>query len=413
MKSNYWCITGVFLWLIFFPAFLLAQKIVPKENHSHMHDMKNDVNCSNFALECAASATPWMDSNGTLWLVWNSDGAIVSAYSTDLGKTFSTPIVHAQHGKYIDKGMDSRPKIIGDDLGHILISYAFFKDAHWNAKIHLIRSDDSGKSFSKPFSLSSDPGSQRFPSLTLSNNHQLLITWLDKRFVASEKKKGQNIAASVMYLWSPDMGQSFSKEALANQSSCECCQIATSKNTHGLPVIFYRANYENTTRDHSIQTFEQTLRPSPPLPISDDKWVTNVCPHQGPALSISSTNSYHVAWFTEGERRQGLFYANSTDEGRHFSIPRSIKVQGALATRPNLFSYGKKVWLTWKEFDGKKTNIYVQSSINDGLTWQDPVNVVQATGYTDHPILIADKKNVYLSLLTKERGYQMILMGEK
>jgi hypothetical protein len=71
------------------------------------------------------------------------------------------------------------------------------------------------------------------------------------------------------------------------------------------------------------------------------------------------------------------------------------------------------VWLTWKEFDGKKTNIYVQSSINDGLTWQDPVNVVQATGYTDHPILIADKKNVYLSLLTKERGYQMILMGEK
>ena len=62
-------------------------------------------------------------------------------------------------------------------------------------------------------------------------------------------------------------------------------------------------------------TFTDPATPGEVRRVSNDDWQISACPHHGPSLSISPAGTYHVAWYTNGKARKGLFYARSDDEG--------------------------------------------------------------------------------------------------
>ena len=394
-------------------AFNSAFAQMDHSSHMMSASLAKPTACTGSGLDCANAATPFFMADGKLLLAWTGGGVVSVAQSMDKGNTFSTPVVIAEHGKSLDAGADARAQIVADATGNALLAYAFFKDSNWNAQINIARSSDGGKTFSQPQSLVKDSSSQRFPSVVIRPDNSIFIAWIDKRLVADAKKSGQQrLGGSIAYSFSNDGGNSFAPESIANEASCECCRIGASVDPQGGVGIVYRAIFPGGIRDHATQIITQ-MGAGKTQRVARDEWKTDACPHHGPTITISTSGKIHVAWFTQGRTRSGVFYASSINQGETYSKPQRIGVENANVSRPYLLAIDQSVWLVWKEFDGAKTSIYLKKSLDDGKSWSAPKLISATTGYSDHPLLISHGKEVYLSWLTREDGYQLIPLNSK
>ena len=371
------------------------------------------VVCVGSGLDCANAATPFLLPDGKLLLAWTANGVVSVAQSSDLGKTFSIPVNIAGHGKSLDVGSDARPQIVSDKQGNVFLAYAFFKDSNWNAQINTARSTDGGNTFTTPASLVQDGSSQRFPSVLIRLDDSIFITWIDKRLVAAIKQGGAKpLGGSIAYSFSSDGGKTFQVEQFANESTCECCRIGASLDPKNQAVILYRAIFPGGIRDQASQVIS-AKGAEPIRRVSDDDWKTDACPHHGPSIAVSGAGTFHVAWYTQGAKRSGVFYANSSNQGLSYSKPSRIGSESANVSRPYLLALGLQVWLVWKEFDGTHSLVYMKQSADDGKTWSNPQVISKTNGYSDHPLLVNQGNTVFLSWLTRLDGYQLIQIGQK
>ena len=369
--------------------------------------------CQGIGLECANAATPFITKDGKLLLAWTAGGVVSVAQSMDVGKSFSSAVKIAEHGKALDTGSDARPQIVADQQGNIFLAYAFFKDSNWNAQINTARSADGGHSFTSPETLVKDGSSQRFPSVLIRPDSSIFIAWIDKRLVATAKRAGEKrLGGSIAYSLSKDGGKTFETERFANENSCECCRIGGSFDPNGNPVLAYRAIFPGGIRDHATQVIA-AKGAEPIRRVADDDWKTDACPHHGPSIAISGSGKLHVAWYTQGSKRSGVFYANSTNQGATYSKPSRVGAEGANVARPYLLAMDQQIWLAWKEFDGSKSSVYLKESRDDGNTWSTPKLLTSTAGYSDHPLLLLRGNEAFLSWLTRDDGYQFISIGQK
>jgi len=390
---------------------VLTLPIVAKgqDHASHMSSSpKVTALCPGFGLECANAATPFLNQDGKLLLAWTANGVVSVAQSNDQGKTFISPVKIAEHGKSLDTGSDARPQIVVDKQNNVFLAYAFFKDSHWNAQINTSRSSDGGITFSTPQPLVQDGSSQRFPSALIRSDGSIFMSWIDKRLVAAAKQGGEKrLGGSIAYSFSQDGGKTFQAERIANENSCECCRIGASLDPKAQAVIAYRAIFSGGIRDQASQVIS-SKGAEPIRRVADDQWKTDACPHHGPTIAVSESGKFHVAWFTQGAKRSGVFYANSSNQGVTYSQPTRVGREGANVSRPYLLASGGRVWLAWKEFDGADSSVYLKQSDDDGKTWSMPRIVSKTSGYSDHPLLLAQGSEVFLSWLTRSDGYQFI-----
>jgi hypothetical protein len=241
----------------------------------------------------------------------------------------------------------------------------------------------------------------------------IFISWIDKRLVAAAKQGGsKRLGGSIAYSFSSDSGKTFEAEKFANENSCECCRIGGALDAQNQPVIVYRAIFPGGIRDHASQVIS-AKGAGPIRRVADDDWKTDACPHQGPSIAVSGSGKFHVAWYTQGTKRAGVFYANSSNQGISYSKSVKIGSEGANVSRPYLFALGQQVWLAWKEFDGAHSLVYIKQSTDDGKTWNTPQMISKTNGYSDHPLLISQGDTVFLSWLTRIDGYQLIKVGQK
>ena len=391
-----------------------SSAIAQMDHSSHMGkggSSKPANSCVSTGLECANAATPFLDTDGSLFLAWTAGGMVSVAKSQDLGKSFAQVVVVAEHGKSLDAGGDARPQVVADKSGNVFIVYAFFKDSNWNAQVNMVRSVDGGKTFGQPQSIVSDASSQRFPSLAITPGGSLFLSWIDKRLVAAAKNNGEKrLGGSIAYAFSNNFGKTFQLEKIADENSCECCRIGAAADPKGGVAIIYRAIFPGGVRDHAVQRISESNLGKIHR-VSHDEWKTDACPHHGPSITISQSGKIHTAWFTQGKARQGVFYASSNNDRLNFSSPMRLGGADDNISRPYLLAIGKSVWLVWKSFDGEKNSIYLRRSDDEGVTWTSPQVVVSAGGYSDHPLLVRQNDEVFLSWLTRNDGYQLIPLG--
>jgi len=395
-------------------ALCLFGRAEAQMSHSSSMAMTKSISvCEGGGLDCANAATPFFSADGKLLLTWTANGVVSVGQSSDLGKTVTTTVKIAEHGKSLDVGSDARPQIVADKQGNVFLAYAFFKDSNWNAQINTARSSDGGKTFTSPVSLVQDNSSQRFPSVLLRADNSIFISWIDKRLVAAAKQGGEKrLGGSIAYSFSNDGGKTFQVEQFANQSTCECCRIGGSLDPQDQPVIAYRAIFSGGIRDQASQVIS-AKGAEPIRRVAEDDWKTDACPHHGPSIAVSGSGKFHVAWYTQGSKRSGVFYANSTNQGMSYSRPTKIGSEGTNVSRPYLLALGQQVWLVWKEFDGTHSLVYIKQSIDDGKTWDTPKIISKTSDYSDHPLLINQGDAVFLSWLTRADGYQLIQIGLK
>ena len=377
--------------------------------------------CAGEALSCATAATPAWAEDGSLWLAWVAGGAISIARSTDDGRTLGPPTVIARHGSHVDIGPDARPQIVIDREARILVFYSVFRDEQWNGQVLVARSTDGGRSFSTPAPVTPDAASQRFPAALLAADGSVFVAWIDKRLVAAAARQGHKVqGASVAYARSRDGGASFPEAGIAHAESCECCRIGVALQASGQPAIAFRDVFEQKTRDHALVLFDDSTAPGPPRRIAMDEWVTDACPHHGPALAIQRDGIVHATWYTQGRLRRGSFYARSTDAGKTFSSPMPVAGIPTRAVRPFVVASGTNgtngadgttgelLWMVWKTFNGQRTTAYARWSRDDGANWSEPKPIADATGYSDHPILVSHRGSTWLSWLAHDEGYRLI-----
>ena len=381
-------------------------------SHSGVSVSSKSANaCLGSGLECANAATPFITKDGQLLLAWTANGHVSVAQSSDLGKTFGSPVKIAEHGKSLDTGSDARPQIVADSKGNVFLAYAYFKDSNWNAQINTARSTDGGLSFTNPEPLIKDGVSQRFPSVLIRPDNSIFIAWIDKRLVSEAKQKGEKkLGGSIAYAFSKD-GNTFSVERIANENSCECCRIGSTLDPANDPAIIYRAIFPGGIRDHATQIIS-SADAGPIRRVSDDQWKTDACPHHGPSIAVSSSGKMHVAWFTQGGKRTGVFYANSANQGRTYSKPMRIGLENDNVSRPYLLAVNRVIYQVWKQFNGSTSMVFLKKSMDDGVTWSDSQVLAETSGYSDHPLLLSRENDVYLSWLTRPEGYRLIKLGQ-
>lgn len=360
--------------------------------------------------KCAPTATPSFGKDGRLWLAYVVDGKVYGAASHDNGKSFAPPFLIAAPetgGATLDDNGEARPKLIALDDGTLVASYTTKPQKSHEGTIFLLRSTDGGKSFSEPQALIDGKG-QRFDTFLLGPKGRLYAAWLDKTNAENAKAAGRTFAGSgVAVGWSDDGGATFKGKSILLDHSCECCRIGAALDRDGLPVFVWRHVFDNNQRDHMAAKLSADGATLVGGRVSSDEWATT-CPHHGPTIAIDTAGVWHVAWFTRGKQRQGLFYARSADGGKTFSEPVRLGEPERAPSRPQLLGVGERLYRAWKEFDGTTSTIALQSSRDGGKSW-DAARVVASTmNASDHPLLIESKGTAYLSWLTREEGYRLI-----
>ncbi len=189
---------------------------IPARAHdgaSHHHETA--AACQSSALACASVATAAFAPDGKLWLTWSAGGRISVASSTDLGKTFSTPITLPATKLPLDDGPDARPKIAFGPNDRVVLSYAA-RDEKYNGHAFLARSSDGGKTFSEPQPITTGSPSQRFETAAFDPNGRVFAAWIDKRNVIAAKKAGKTYAgAALAYAWDDKPGGLLDAAAIA------------------------------------------------------------------------------------------------------------------------------------------------------------------------------------------------------
>lgn len=391
----------------------LALQSAAQAQMSHQHT-PSEAACDGTELRCATKVTPYVTSGGALWLTWMAGGRVSVASSEDFGKTYSTPVPVTTEKLNLDWGPDARPKLVVDRKGGIVVAFSTFRDQAFNGQVFVTRSEDGGKSFAPIRPLTANNESQRFEALALDEDGTVFAAWLDKRNRVPAKAAGKDYdGAGLFFASSRDGGASFTDAKFAHDNTCECCRLGLAFANPGHPVVVFRNIFDGGVRDHAIVTFSDLATPGEIYRVSTDDWQIKACPHHGPSLSISPAGSYHVAWYTNGKARKGLFYAHSRDGGRTFSSPMQIGQADHNPTRPYVLATKSGTTLVWKEFDGETTTVMAMRSHDDGETWSKPAAIATTHDASDHPLLVAFGEQTYLSWMTKADGYRLQPIGDQ
>jgi len=240
------------------------------------------------------------------------------------------------------------------------------------ARLLQSRSTDGGRTFSKATAVpgSDAAGNRGWENATADRDGRVFAVWLDNRELAAQD--GEVAAAhhdhGAMSAGKPDgvaMAQK-SKLYVASLDGavaptavtggvCYCCKTAIVAGGNGRLYAAWRQVYPGNVRDIAFTLSRDGGRTfAPPVRVSEDRWVLEGCPDDGPTMAIDADDRIHIVWptlVTESTAETGraesngslrspraprsnvdeqtiaLFYATSTD-GKQFTPRARIPSHG-------------------------------------------------------------------------------------
>jgi len=113
---------------------------------------------------------------------------------------------------------------------------------------------------------------------------------------------------------------------------CYCCKTAIAIGADGAIYTAWRHVYPGNIRDIAFTASRDGGRTfAPPVRVSEDKWVLEGCPDDGPAMAFGGDGRIHIAWPTLVKDRDedtiALFYSVSRD-GKSFAPRQRIPTEG-------------------------------------------------------------------------------------
>jgi hypothetical protein len=307
------------------------------------------------------NATPSIAAHGRfVSVVWGatSSGAstdVYTAISRDGGRSFDGPVrVNSVTGAARLNG--EQPPLVTlldrSDADPAIVVVWTARGANGTILLQS-RSDDGGTSFVPQTVVpgSDAVGNRGWHAITATADRRIAALWLDHRETASETVAGGAHHHHGAAARSDAAAGPGADSAIRAQKSklyfglldgeapdaltggvCYCCKTALTSGADGSLYAGWRHVYPGNIRDIAFTVSRDGGRTfAPPVRVSDDKWVLNGCPENGPSMAVDAAGRVHMAWPTlieQGGRGEALtlFYAMSRD-GRTFTARQALPTQ--------------------------------------------------------------------------------------
>lgn len=299
--------------------------------------------------------------------------------SKKFGSAISIPI--EQNTSIHEEGM---PKIAFKGDGAIVATFETSvpspKSRFGLGDIQYVMSFDKGKTWTKHESIQPDSsriGSRSFGNIIRLDDGEAGIAWLDDN--------GGNAMGGRPVKFAKTNGKNgFGKAVLLESQACQCCRTALSSDGKGNVNVVFRDLLSGDVRDISVcsstdngATFKKSV------PFSNDHWVVNGCPHNGPSV-VSSDDKTYVTWYT-GSQQNGVYYA-ALDKQNNMLMKRQLDPNGRfvqLCLMPNgsrIAAYNS----TYSEKDSVYSKIVVTRMEDDDFYEQE---ITLPMAHASYPVL--------------------------
>jgi hypothetical protein len=356
-----------------------------------------------------SSATPTVAADGSfVTVVWGAtlpSGVtdIFAAVSRDGGHTFSSAarVNNIDGDARVNGEQPPRVVLVKRTALEPSIVVVWTTKGQAGTKLVLARSNDGGKTFSAATTVpeSDAAGNRGWHNLLAAADGKLFAIWLDHREMAdhamgaapqhahaagAESKREDGVAMaqkSKLYVGTIE-GGTLPRPVAAGV--CYCCKTAIAQASDGTLFTAWRHVYAGNFRDMAMSVSRDGGRTfAPAARVSDDQWMLEGCPDDGPALAVDARNVAHIVWPTlvsdqkTTEPTIAVFYA-STRDGKNFTARTRLPTQG-VAHHPQIVI----------GVDGMPTIVWDESG--DG-----PRRVVMASGTPiSRRVLSAAQSGVY------------------
>jgi hypothetical protein len=357
-----------------------------------------------------------LDSRGRLWLARVENHKLWVSRSADEGKSFSAPVAVTPQPEAVTADAENRPKLAVGADGIVHVSWTQSLGKPMSAYIRYARSIDGGRSFSPPAILNDDRQvvSHRFDALAIDGSGRVAVAWLDARSrTVGTARKSPQTDVGVYAALSEDGGASFGRNRKVAEHSCQCCRTALTWTTAG-PIAFWRHVFGRNLRDFAIATLDG----GPVLRVTDDAWEIDGCPHHGGGIATDGHGNLHIAWFTNGEKRKGIFYRRVAQADFSKAAPLDMSAPLALgeparqAGHPAVVAQGDRVLLAWREFDGRRFSAWAMLSRDAGASWGAPQKLAEAAQQADYALPLIDAQRALVVWNTAAEGLRVLPVAE-
>jgi hypothetical protein len=226
-------------------------------------------------------------------------------------------------------------------------------------KLVQARSIDGGRTFARASAVPGGDavGNRGWENATADRGGRVYAVWLDHREMAdaamatshhehhAEGKADGVAMAQKSKLYIAALDGAVAPRAVTG-GVCYCCKTAIAAGADGAIYTAWRHVYPGNVRDIAFSLSRDGGRTfAAPIRVSEDKWVLEGCPDDGPAMAVDAANRVHVVWptlitddqpsqsspaaahATDGGPTIALFYATSSD-GKSFTARRRIPTRG-------------------------------------------------------------------------------------
>jgi hypothetical protein len=239
---------------------------------------------------------------------------LVMAFSHDGGDSFSAPVAVSEVGAIVKAHGENTPSLAQTAM----TAYAVWQQTKGDGPAELVfsRSNNMGRSFTKPIVITDKPGRSfsGFATMKVAPNGDIYVVWLDGRDQPDPKG-----TFGVYLAKSTDKGATFSSNLRVSLGACPCCRPSIAFGDKGEVYVAWRKVFAGDIRDIVLAVSNdggQTF--FPPAKLAEDNWLLHACPESGPALA-SADGRLYAAWYSEGNHQPGIRVAVSKDSGRSFS----------------------------------------------------------------------------------------------
>ena len=316
---------------------------------------------------------------------------IYAAASRDGGATFSAPVrVNDTPGRARVNGeMPPRvalvPRAVGDP--EVVVVWTNKEEKDW--RLLVARSTDGARSFGATALVpgSETGGSRGWESVTVDAAGRVVVAWLDHReletVARTSTKRAKRDSSTTTATKSANTpmthahaspGDEMSEsERMAGHSQlyattlggvaprpiarsvCYCCK--TSMTTSGRDVyVVWRHVFPGNQRDIAIAASRDGgVRFGEPTRVSNDQWVFDGCPDNGPAVAVDGAKRVHVAWVTPeagGDPSKMVLYYSTSSDARTFAPRQRVPATGLPGHAQLAAEPGGEVLLAWDEIGG-------------------------------------------------------------
>ncbi len=286
------------------------------------------------------SSTPSVAADGDFvvvaWGAADASGAtdIFTAVSRDGARSFDPPARVGLPGEARTNG-EQPPRVVLSHRasGPPRVTIVWAAKGRQGTKLVSAQSEDGGRSYqdSRTLADTDAPGNRGWHHAVADASGRVFAVWLDHRALARDETmpaahhggadaRPDGVAmAQKSRLYIQSLDGAVAPHAVT-QGVCYCCKTALAVDARGVLHAAWRHVYPGNLRDIAYaRSTDGGKTFTSPMRISEDGWMLEGCPDDGPAITVDAGGRVHVVWPTlvagNGDAATiALFYASSGGE---------------------------------------------------------------------------------------------------